>query len=56
MGGFDDGLMLDVCLIRCRSNFSDLQIKTSKELKNPSYFYLEKTVKVTKAKVINSDR
>lgn len=33
MGGFDDGQMIDVCLICCRSAFTDLEIKTSKRLR-----------------------
>lgn len=47
MGGCDNGWMTDVCLIRYRSTSTDLEIKTSKQLKNPSHCYLGKNVKKT---------
>ena len=49
MAACDDGGMIDVCLIRCRSTSTDLQIKTSKGLKNPSYCYLDKNVEIRRA-------
>lgn len=50
MHGLIDGWMIDVCLIRCRSTSTDLEIKTLKGHKNPPYSYLDKNVKITAAK------
>ena len=46
--GCDNGWMRDVCLIRCRSTSTDLEIETSEGLKNPSHCYLDKNVKITR--------